>query len=58
MNFGFYEIKFIIIKCSALLYIFILLYFFGFQQINLDNLPIEIYNISRNNETIIYLKKI
>ena len=57
MNFGFYEIKFIIIKCSALLYIFILLYFFGFQQINLDNLPIEIYNISRNNETIIYLKK-
>ena len=58
MNLGFYEIKFLIIKCFILSYIFIFNFFFCFQkQFNSDNLPIEIYNISKNNETIVYLKK-
>ena len=57
MNVGFYEIKFLIIKCFILSYIFIFNFFFFKKQFNSDNLPIEIYNISKNNETIVYLKK-
>ena len=59
MNFEFYEIKLLIIKTLILSYnIYFLLNFFGLsKQFNTDNLPIETYEIYKNNETMIYLKK-
>ena len=58
MNLKFYEIIFLIIKFSILSYIYCFHYFYGFRkQFNSGYLPIETYNITKNNETIVYLKK-
>ena len=58
MNLKFYNIKFLIIKYIILFSLFLFQYSFEIlKQIDSDNLFIEIYNIYKNNETIVYLKK-